>query len=82
MSAGTLYQNFTSLAEALAFLSRMRRSQVIDAAAVRGDASYAAALRMRLDLSELPKPFQVNALASREWNIGSDWYRWTFSVAP
>jgi len=37
---------------------------------------------MRLDVSELPKPFQVNALASREWNIGSDWYRWTVSVAP
>jgi uncharacterized membrane protein SirB2 len=82
VSSGTLYQNFSSLAEALAFLSRIRRSQVMDAAAVRGDTSYAAALRMRLDLSELPKPFQVNALASREWNIGSDWYRWSFSVAP
>ena len=81
VSTGALYQNFDTLAEALAFLSRVRRPQVIDQAALRGDSNYAAALRMRLDLSELPKPFQVNALASREWNIGSDWYRWTVSIA-
>jgi hypothetical protein len=82
VSSGSLYQNFSSLTEALVFMSRIRRPQIVPAAALRSDTEYAAALRMRLDLSELPKPFQVNALASREWNIGSDWYRWTVSVAP
>ena len=35
---------------------------------------------MRLDTSQLPRPFQLTAVGSRDWNIGSDWYRWT--VAP
>ncbi|MEW6314041.1 MAG: DUF4390 domain-containing protein [Pseudomonadota bacterium] len=41
---------------------------------------YQAALRLRLDVSQLPKPFQINALASREWDLDSDWFRW--SVVP
>jgi hypothetical protein len=35
---------------------------------------------MRLDTSQLPKPFQVNALANREWNLSSDWQ--TVRVPP
>jgi len=31
-------------------------------------------------VNQLPKPFQVNALASREWQLASDWKR--FSFAP
>ncbi len=75
VGAGALYQNFPSLAEALAFMSRVRRREDIDASALRKDTSYAAALRMRLDTTQLPKPFQLNT--GRDWNIGSDWYRWT-----
>lgn len=41
--------------------------------------SYTAALRMTLDLSKLPKPFQVNALNNRDWNVSSDWYRFPFT---
>ena len=37
---------------------------------------YQAGLRMRLDLAQLPKPLQVNALASKDWNLDSEWYRW------
>ena len=40
---------------------------------------YEAAVRLRLDVNQLPKPFQVNALASREWSLQSDWYRWSFT---
>jgi hypothetical protein len=42
--------------------------------------TYIAGVRMRLDVSQLPKPFQLNALASRDWNFGSEWYHW--SVTP
>jgi len=31
---------------------------------------------MRLDVTQLPKPLQVNALTSDDWNLDSDWYRW------
>lgn len=81
LSAGSLYQNFDSLDEAVQVLSRLRNRQVFDRAALKKDNSYIAALRMRLDVSLLPKPFQVDAIASREWNIGSDWYRWTVTAA-
>lgn len=82
LSAGALYQNFDSLDEAVQVLSRQRNRQVFDKTAMKKDSSYTAALRMRLDVSQLPKPFQVDAIASRDWNIGSDWYRWTVTPAP
>jgi hypothetical protein len=78
LSFGTLHQSFDSLAEALALIGRVRfapavRSQEVDA----GDV-YIAGLRLRLDTSRLPKPLQLDALGSRDWNLSSDWYRWTF----
>ena len=33
---------------------------------------------MRLDLAQLPKAFQVNALTSREWTLESDWKKFPF----
>ena len=80
VGVGTLYQNFPSLAEALEFLSRVRLRDIAEPGALRKDSTYTATLRMRLDTSQLPRPFQISAVGSRDWNIGSDWYRW--SVAP
>ena len=80
VGVGTLYQNFPSLAEALEFLTRVRLRDIGEPGALRKDSTYAAALRMRLDTSQLPRPFQITAVGSRDWNITSDWYRWT--VAP
>ena len=80
LGVGSLFQNFGALPEALDFLSRVRRRQVLEMNVLGKGNSYTAGVRMRLDVSQLPKPFQLNALASREWNFGSDWYRW--SVTP
>jgi hypothetical protein len=75
LNIGALYQNFATLHEALAIMSRLRNWAVADRKALHKDTVYAANVRMRLDVSQLPKPFQVDALASREWNVSSDWYR-------
>jgi len=75
----TLYRNFTSLAEALDFLSRVRVREVAEAGALNKGGSYRAALRLRLDSSQLPRAFRVSAVGSREWTISSDWHRWTVS---
>ena len=40
---------------------------------------YEASIRLRLDVNQLPKPFQVNALTSREWQLASDWRRFPFT---
>jgi hypothetical protein len=77
LGAGNLHQNFSSLAEALEVMSRVRRREEREPGMFRRGDPYQAGLRMRLDTSQLPKPFQLNALGAREWYIGSDWARWT-----
>ena len=57
-------------------LSRVRDWYVADRVTVKKDLTYQAAVRMRLDTAQLPKPFQVNAIASRDWTLASDWHRW------
>jgi hypothetical protein len=81
LSSGALHQSFTSLDDAQRILSRLRHWQVLDKGAVKADQSYLAAVRMRLDLTQMPKTFQVNALANRDWNLSSDWARWQFTPA-
>ncbi|HYI87311.1 MAG TPA: DUF4390 domain-containing protein [Burkholderiales bacterium] len=76
LGVGNLHQNFPTLAEAMEVMSRVRRRIDTDAPIPRRD-TYLAGIRFRLDTSQLPKPFQLNAIIGREWNIGSDWYRWT-----
>jgi len=80
VSSGALYQSFSTLAEALRVLSRVRSWQVLDPGQISVGADYQVALRMRLDVTQLPKPFQVNALTSREWNLASEWRRWPFKI--
>ena len=77
LGVGNLYQNYATLPEALEVMSRFRRRFEVDSGAVRRDTQYVAALRMRLDTSQLPKPFQISALGSSQWQVSSDWYRWT-----
>ncbi|MFM6921553.1 MAG: DUF4390 domain-containing protein, partial [Polynucleobacter victoriensis] len=42
--------------------------------------TYQASIRMRLDTNQLAKPFQVNAINSKSWNLQSEWYRFDFSL--
>jgi hypothetical protein len=64
--------------EALQAVGSIGGWKVIDSNQVDPSKSYTAALRMTLDLSKLPKPFQVNALNNRDWNVTSDWVRFAF----
>ncbi len=80
ISIGTIYQNFPTLTEAIRFLSRPRNIRVADKADLQPDTTYSASVRMRLDVSQLPRPFQITVLGSREWNMSSKWFH--FSVSP
>jgi hypothetical protein len=79
LSFGSLHQGFDTLAEALAVLGRVRLPHAVRDAELEPGMVYEAALRLRLDTSLLPKPLQIDALGSREWNLASDWFRWTFT---
>ena len=78
LSTGVLQQNYATLEEALNVLRRVRNWQVVDRGAVLADANYEAAVRMRVDGTLLPKPFQLSAITSREFNLESPWRRVTF----
>lgn len=80
LSVGSVYQNFTSLEEVTRVLSRLRGVTIPDNSASKKDISaYQAAIRLRLDTAQLPKPFQLNAIASRDWSLSSDWHRWSLT---
>jgi hypothetical protein len=77
---GTLHQPFQTLSEALRVLGRVRSWVVLERDQVVPDRTYQAGVRMRLDTSQLPKPFQINAITNREWVLSSEWTR--FTVTP
>jgi hypothetical protein len=79
VASGLLSQTFNSLEEVERFIGRITSRHVVAADALTKGSKYEAAVRLRLDVNQLPKPFQVNALASREWTLGSDWQRWSFT---
>lgn len=79
-TGGAFYQNLATLEEAQRAIGRIRGRSVVDRAAVSKGVRYEAAVRLRLDTTQLPKPFQISALTSRDWNLQSDWMRW--SITP
>ena len=82
LSTGVLQQNYPTLEEALNVLRRVRNWLVVDRSVGLADANYEAAVRMRLDVALLPKPFQLSAITSRELNLESPWKRFTFRPPP
>jgi len=79
LSTGALHQTFVTQEEALKVLSRIRNWPVLEKGAVKYDQTYQAGLRMYLDLAQMPKTFQVSALANKDWAVSSDWVRWKFT---
>lgn len=80
ISRGALFQSFATLESALNMLSR-QSSTVIPADALGKDGEYIAAARLRLDIDQLPRLLQVNALTGKDWTLDSDWYRWVVRPA-
>jgi hypothetical protein len=88
---GAYVQRFATLPEALAAITRIRGWTVIDRERLRSlwplldrerlrpNEQYQAALRLRLDTTQLPKPLQMNALTSRDWNPAAEWTRFPFT---
>jgi len=79
VATGLLGQTFDSLDEVERFLSRVTSRQVASLDQLAKGTRFDAAVRLRLDVNALPKPFQVSALASREWSLQSEWHRWSFT---
>jgi hypothetical protein len=80
VSTGGLQLPFVKLSDALSFVKRVRGWRVIDRQAVKAGIPYQAEVRIRLDVSQLPKPFQINAVNTSDWNLSSDWLRFPVTL--
>jgi uncharacterized protein DUF4390 len=78
VASGPVQQSFSSLAEALRVLGRIRSWPVLGRDRIAAGQSYVGAIRMRLDTSQLPKAVQVMAMTSRDWTLASEWRRFTY----
>ena len=84
LSTGGLHQSFATLEEAVQVLCRLRNWLVVERGdkGVRPGEPYEAMLRLRLDVTQLPRPFQISALGNRDWSLASDWKSWQTTLAP
>ena len=78
--ASGLQQHYRSLDEALSMVRRPPRWVVAEKGELNVGQTYAVAVRLRLDISQLPKPFQVNAFNNRDWRLSSDWKRFSYTA--
>lgn len=69
-------QSFNTLSEALRVLGRLRDFSLTVKSELKQDVEYIASLRIWLDLTRMPKPFQVEAFGSSRWNLSSDKLEW------
>jgi hypothetical protein len=64
-----LHQNFETLTQAVAAITRASRWKIMEAERLDGDSGYYMLYQFKLDLALLPKPFQLGITAQPEWHI-------------
>ena len=67
----TLNQNYDTLPEALSAVQRLSRWRIADNAEVEVDVVHRLEFRFNLDLSQLPRPFQIGVAGQRDWTISA-----------
>jgi Domain of unknown function (DUF4390) len=73
---GSKQKTFDDVRQALDAAGSLDAWQVLDKRLLKARHDYTARVRMRLDTSQLPKPLQVNTLASSRWDLDSGWLEW------
>lgn len=64
-----LNQNYDTLPEAMAAVQHLSRWRIADSAEVEVDAAHKLDFSFRLDLSQLPRPFQIGVAGQKDWTI-------------
>lgn len=92
ISRGGLFQSFVEIKDALRMLGHQTAPPIAPAQLYNTSGGYisswvakgsqvVAFAAMRLDMTQLPKPIQVNALTNDQWNVESRRYHWDISPA-
>ena len=66
-----LGQTFDTREEALAAIQRISHWKIAEPGVIDPDARYNVDFRFRLDVSQLPRPFQIGAVGDADWNIAA-----------
>ena len=64
-----LNQSFDTLPEAMSAVRRISRWKVAEANELEDDQKQSIEFRYRLDISQLPRPFQIGVLGQADWSI-------------
>ena len=64
-----LNQYFDTLPEALAIIKRISRWPIAEASELDPATRYRVEFRFKLDLAQLPLPFQIGTLGQSDWNV-------------
>ncbi len=65
----TFNQNYDTLPEAMSAVQRVARWKVAELADVRSGSDHNLSFSFKLDLSQLPRPFQIGVAGQRDWSI-------------
>ena len=68
-SGVALGQSFDTQDEAMAAVQRVSRWKIAEAGQVSPEERYNVDFRFRLDVSQLPRPFQIGAVGQADWDI-------------
>ena len=66
-----LGQTFDTREEALAAVQRISHWKIAELAEIDPDARHNVDFRFRLDVSQLPRPFQIGAVGHADWSISA-----------
>ena len=67
----TLYQNYDTLPESLSAVQRFSRWRIADNSEVEPDVTHKLEFSFSLDLSQLPRPFQIGVAGQKDWTISA-----------
>ncbi|CAM3474462.1 DUF4390 domain-containing protein [Paracidovorax anthurii] len=64
-----LGQSYDELGDAMAAMQRISRWKIADADEIDRQAAHVVHFRFRLDMSQLPRPFQIGAMGRNGWDL-------------
>jgi Domain of unknown function (DUF4390) len=68
---GGLPQYFDTLAEAMTKVQRINRWRIVELTELDPDTLHTLELNFKLDVSQLPRPFQIGLIGQNDWNISA-----------
>lgn len=65
----SISQHFDSLSEALQAVQRLSQWKIADSNVLDTESKHTVDFRFRLDVSQLPRPFQMGVVGQSDWNL-------------